>query len=432
MPDMPTPSTADSILRRAHDLRIADWSDAELLHWAAAAMSLPRRDPADSFVLHAPLELLARAALLPFVTPDQREAARLRIVSLVDQFDGWDPAGSGAGITGSLPAPIEGAGLLVAALRSGDMDAADVGARSVAMVTDPRAVAALIGAAILPNLAAAAHAPILLMHLPRVAPRGEVTAELLRSLARELARNPGLQIDWVADRPSTGGSPAALTAALDAVPALGLPGSSFIFPLMHQVDSTGTARELLGPSAAGVSARAARPVLLRHAARAMVLADPIHAPYGWTHCLTMAQGALAIAEQCGDEQLAVDIAATYVVGFLAAEAAEPVPHAVDLPFPGGTLAEAIAAGRDEAAGWVLGAPAGTDAGTWTEVISRAARLHDAHLVKYTLACRDETAADPEAGRLYLAAAASLLAFWESFVNPEDPLAAVSAVATAPS
>ena len=56
---------------------------------------------------------------------------------------------------------------------------------------------------VLPNLAAAAHAPIFLYHLPRVAPRGEATPELLRPLARELARHPGLGIEWVHDRPAT-------------------------------------------------------------------------------------------------------------------------------------------------------------------------------------------------------------------------------------
>ena len=53
--------------------------------------------------------------------------------------------------------------------------------------------------------------------------------------------------------------------------------------------------------------------------------------------------------------------------------------------------------------------------------------HDAHLVKYTLACLDAMAADPPAARLYLAAAATLLAFWtgpghEAFES-DDPLAA---------
>lgn len=418
-------SDADSILRRAHDLRLDERSDAELVAWAADAVAEPRRDPADSFVLHAPLELLARAALLPFVAPDRRALARLRLVALVDGYAAWEPAPLAAAATGRVPDPVAAAATLASALADGDLDAADAGAQGVAAAADPADVTRLLATPVLPNLAAAGHASIFFELLPRVAPRGEATAALLRPLARELARNPGLAIEWMHDRPATGGSPRALAEALRSVPALGVPGSSFIFPVMHQVDSTGTASELLAPTAAGLTARDARPVLLRHAARAMLLADPAHAPYGWTHCLTMSQGALAIARRSGTEQLAVDVAATYVVGFLAAFATGPVPDAVALPDPGGSLPDAIAAGREAAAGWVLARPDVVHAPAWTEVISRAARHHDAHLVKYTLACRDEAAVDPDAAVLYLAAAASLVAFWESFTNPEDPLAEVA-------
>ena len=198
------------------------------------------------------------------------------------------------------------------------------------------------------------------------------------------------------------------------MPALGVPASTFIFPLMHQVDSTGVARELLAVPAAGVSPAAAARVLLRAAARAMLVASPEHAPYGWSHCLTMPQAALGIAIAHGvDPQLAVDVAGTFVVGFLAALAAEPLPGTVDLPAPGGTFAGAVVAGRPQAAGWMLHAPAAALPVARTELITRVCAHRDAHLVKYTLACIDASHADPGAGRLFLAAAASLLAFWEA-------------------
>ena len=104
-------------------------------------------------------------------------------------------------------------------------------AARVARTATPTELARLLGAGVLPNLAAAGHAPIFLYQLPRVAPRGEATPELLRPLARELARQPGLAIEWVQDRPTTGGSPAELARALAEVPTLGVPGSTFIFPL---------------------------------------------------------------------------------------------------------------------------------------------------------------------------------------------------------
>ena len=54
--------------------------DQRLVDSAAAIIGVPRDEVVGdrySFVLHAPLELLARAALLPYVAPDAREGARL-------------------------------------------------------------------------------------------------------------------------------------------------------------------------------------------------------------------------------------------------------------------------------------------------------------------------------------------------------------------
>ena len=45
------------------------WPDAALVGYVADRVREPREQPADSFVLHAPLELLARTALLPWVSP---------------------------------------------------------------------------------------------------------------------------------------------------------------------------------------------------------------------------------------------------------------------------------------------------------------------------------------------------------------------------
>ncbi|MEZ5227782.1 MAG: hypothetical protein R2710_14245 [Acidimicrobiales bacterium] len=46
-----------------------------------------------------------------------------------------------------------------------------------------------------------------------------------------------------------------------------------------------------------------------------------------------------------------------------------------------------------------------------ELIDNAAPHHDAHLAKYTLACLDARANDPANGRLFLAAATYLAAWW---------------------
>jgi hypothetical protein len=55
--------------------------------------------------------------------------------------------------------------------------------------------------------------------------------------------------------------------------------------------------------------------------------------------------------------------------------------------------------------------------------SCASVAHDAHLVKYTLACIDAASADPGAADLYLAAAAHLCGWWAVHGDPDDPFAA---------
>ena len=71
---------------------IDDLSDAELIAAVASVVRTPRTDPADSFVLHAPLELAARAALLPRVAPGERSAARAQIAAVATAFEAFGPA----------------------------------------------------------------------------------------------------------------------------------------------------------------------------------------------------------------------------------------------------------------------------------------------------------------------------------------------------
>ena len=57
-------------------------TDAQLTDAVAAQLSPPKADGVTSFTLHAPLELLARTALLPLVEPGARDAARERLAGL--------------------------------------------------------------------------------------------------------------------------------------------------------------------------------------------------------------------------------------------------------------------------------------------------------------------------------------------------------------
>src|SRR5215204_3597102 len=70
----------------------ASWSDAELTDAVASVISRPKREAADSFVLHAPLELLARTALLPLVEARGRDLARRRMLWLGATYARSGPA----------------------------------------------------------------------------------------------------------------------------------------------------------------------------------------------------------------------------------------------------------------------------------------------------------------------------------------------------
>ncbi len=414
-----TVTDADLIHRTYSELGGDHVSDADLIARVAERVQVPREGHADSFILHAPLEVLARAALLPWVAAEGRAIARLRIVAVATQFEA-QPAMEAPAASVSEMRPADAAAELVTALSTADLEATDQAATNLAASAPGAALTNLIGDAVLPSLAAAGHAPIFLYQLPRVSPRGEAPTALLRPLARELGRFPQLRLEWVQDRPGTGGSAAALADALASVPQLGVPGSTFIFPVMHQVDQQ-VGPDLLRPALGGVTVDDARPAILRAAARAMVMGPVEHAPYGWSHCLTMSQAALEIAPGLHDPSLGIAVAASNAVGFLAALAEKPIPSTVELDHTRGSFADAVAGGMKQAAGRAFHADADELCGIRREIVTAACARHDAHLVKYALACLDAMASDPAAARLYFAAAATLLAYWTSIVDSDDPL-----------
>jgi hypothetical protein len=267
------------------------------------------------------------------------------------------------------------------------------------------------------SLAAAAHASILLYLLPRVGLAADVPVSLVRGPARELARNPDWKLRWFEDPDDIAATPPALADALLEVPTLGLPGSNFIFPIMHQAEESGIAAKLLAGVLDGEPASAGRD-LARIAALSMLQESPDHAPYGWSHCLTMPQAVIALAGLGSEPRTAIAVAATYVVGFRAALGERSLDVGFQPP-PAATtdLTEAIASGQADAAATVWHARDDALDEIVTALATRAALHHDAHLVKYTLACFDAATADPGYRRLYLSAAASLSGWWAQF--PDD-------------
>lgn len=427
------PSPLDDIaidgIEAAYEARDLDrWSDDELVAAVVSVVAQPREGPADSFVLHAPLELTARARLLARTPASHRRLARLRLVSIAARYQGHAPAdlptidGLDAGGPADGPdLPAGGLGPIVGAIDAGDLAGVDAAVqRLAASRPDPVSILGPLASAIVHRTAAAAHGPIFLATLAETPHRAPGWLALLRPLARELARRPDWAIGWF-DRPggtdpSPGGpaaDPAALFAALADPPRLGEPGSAFIHPLLMQVDAPGVADEVLGPiigkgcigdpGPTGSAGRAAARAVTRVAALAMVRDDPARAPYGWTHCLTLPQAVLTLAphvERGQGHGSALAIAATQVLAFRAAQGSVTLDAADELLVPADPD---TAAGRAEA------------------LIVEAARRHDAHIAKYILASLTAADTDPEAGHLHLTAAEHLLAVWDDLGSDPDDL-----------
>jgi hypothetical protein len=389
--------------------RFGELSDDAVFDIAARFVAVPRRDPADSFGLHAPLELLARRSLLSFVDPAAREPIRERMLWVAATYrHSAAPAEPVARRTfDSVPAA---SAALLFAIEAGDLDAVDAIAVWLTEHGSPEAVGDL-AAAFVDSLAAAGHASIYFSLLRRVSPPSRSALALLRPLVHEVARAAKLRVEWVhgglAAPTATG---AALGRALSTMPRLGLPGSDFIFPIVHQVDHDGLARDIVGPTLPADVDEATR-VILRVAAMSMLQDDPASAPYGWTHCLTLPQAVLAISPRLASPMTGVAIAATYVAGFRAAEARRdvdptfaPEPVAVD-------VLEALEAEPPVAAAAVHHA-ADTEIGRLVPLLAAYGGAHsDAHVAKYTLACFDAAGRDHDNARVYLAAAAYLQAWW---------------------
>ncbi len=391
-------------------------TDAQLTDVVAARLTPPKADGVTSFTLHAPLELLARTALLPLVEPVARDAARDRLAWLGEAYtaagDAVDEPAARA--YDDLPTAVDH---LLAAVAAGELDDADATAAWLAERATADELAHHLADDVIPRLSAAGHGSILLYLLPRVAPRSRAAARPLRGLVRELARFPDWGLTWHRDRAGDP-DPGDLVAALRAPRSPGDAGSDFIFPTMSLVESSGLAEELLDGPTRSVSVAQAGRDLLRLAAASMLQDDPVAAPYGWSHCLTMPQAVLGLARAgAAEPTAAVAVAATFVLGFRATQGSVAVdPDRV--PEPVGDAVGALDGSPDDAAAGAWHATTDERPTVVARLASRAAAHEDAHLAKYTLACFDAARDDPEAGRLHLAAAAYLNAWWRSQEAPD--------------
>ena len=340
-------------------------TDAELIAGCAAVIDVPKAAPPDSFLLHAPLELLARAVLLERVPTEGRARARARIEWLAETYAAAGPS----------VAPVPGVT---------DIDADDV----------------------LLSLAAAGHAPILFSLRSRV-PAVPATFGA-RLIATEMARYPDWRLSWASARRVDGISSGDLAERLAAPRSPGDPGSDFIYPTMSLIETSGLAAEVLDAPLQAMAVEAARRILLRVAAQSMLQDNRDAAPYGWTHCLTMPQAVLVAADAGADPDVAVAVAATYVLGFRATQGRVRIDPAWRPST--GTAAERVWSMPDDALPSVV-----------DELVTYGVIHPDAHVAKYTLACLDAAEVDLGARRLFLAAAAHLQEWWKHVPFPDDPI-----------
>lgn len=402
---------------------LAGRSDARLVAAVVAAITPPKVAAPSSFVLHAPLELLARAALLPQVAPEARGRARRQIAAVAVRYahagtEADVPDGVFANETSALAALLE-------ALRSGDAPGADSAlCFLLPRVPLSRLRAALVDA-VAPCLGAAAHAPILLAALPRVAHSVAGVGGLLRAPLRTLAGAWSQRLRWHLDAVP---APASATAPEDPAQALfqalaappRVVSSSSIAPTMVAVEQHGFAAARLAGPVRALSPAQAEHALLRVAAQSMLQDDTTRAPYGWSHCLTLPQAVLANADVAADPMALVAVAATHVLGFRATlgtvaleSGAVPARPASKPSITPGAHLRLRDVGPAGAAGVAFHAPATTRDEVVAVLATRAALHPDAHLAKYTLACFDAAARDAEAAPLFLAAAAYLGAWWNA-------------------
>ena len=359
----------------------------------ARVLAVPRLAEADSFVLHAPLELLARSTLLSLIHSDALPEALVQIDNIAMQYEAFGPA--------YLPTVRSAAVPLSDALDSGDLDQVDASVIEWCSKGDLLTFLRGLSGVIVDRLSGAGHASIYVNLLQRLAPESDAARLMVRGLARDIARRPDAKVKWINSRTATVPTGNLLENLL-APESPGPIESNFIIPTMESVDRAGIAQKLLDSATLGLSVDDARQVLLRVAAWSMLQDEPTSAPYGWSHCLTMAQGTLSMAHLTSDPGRAIAVAATFVLGFratLGRVRLDPAWH----PSP------------DHPSARIWNASESEFAGLMTQVLTAGATHHDAHLAKYVLACHQASLDDPEAARLFAAAGAYLVHWWNTNV-----------------
>jgi hypothetical protein len=400
--------------------------DAELCRQAAAIVSRPLLKGGSSFTLHAPLELLARYGLLPLVAPRERKLARLQLAASAAAFEAASP-GSGPPLKiAAFPNPADARAELRRVFDKRDADgleavvlqfAAQYGAASLVHLLTPLA---------LPTLSGASHSHIglwLLLRHGRTSDNGD--ASLLRAAVRALAADPKGRLRSFAGMALEGGKPLTQDPARVeqdvlrklTAPRRGKQAYGSMRTLISAGEATGNADALFGDFIRGdLTAEqidAAFRAVLRTCAHSMLQHDASFAKFGWSHCLTLPQAACGLSSFNINRKLALAAALVWITAYrsVLSDRDLDLNWAPARPSGSSSLEEALRTSPAAAAARVWHAEPDELPLVRQTLATEASIRPDQHLVKYTRACLDLVSFDPQAEKLYLAAAASLCGLW---------------------
>jgi hypothetical protein len=401
-------------------------SDANLCQQVAAIVSKPPAKGGGSFILHAPLELLARYGLLPLVDPKERSLARLQMVASAATYETTTTAGPAPKKITPFANPSDAQAEFARAFQQGSADGIEAIMLQFAAQFGTARLVQLLTPLALPTLTGASHSHIGLWLLLRHARASDVgDADLLRVAARSLSRDPKSQLRSFSGMVIEGSEPLKQTPEevekeildkLAAPPrkAAGLGGMQALFTAGEATGNTDTLfTDFIRHDLTNEQIDAAFRAVLRVCAHSMLQHSTQHAKFGWSHCLTLPQAACGLSSLNINRKLALASTLVWITSY------RSVLSNRDLDFQwspkklegSASVSETLQTSPSAAASRVWYADPVELPLIKQTLATQASIRTDQHLIKYTRACFDMVSFDPEYEHLYLAAAAHLCGLW---------------------
>ncbi len=424
----------ERVIPEYQERELEQLSDHFLFTEAAEIVGQPK-DYLDSFVIHAPLEIMARYRLLALVSPKEKTQARLQILATTAVYQSHGP---------SIPLPLELPHLhnwkdarerLECAIMAGDVDMADRISMAMANQFGSRLLIDALASKSIWTLTLASHAHIGLMMANRL--QGDLSPKslyLLRRIVRELAADPQavLKVSQQEMEDTKASSfndndyitETALVDEFATIPKIKRPEQSTVRALIEAAQEENLLANLFQRVPNLASSKLTHRVFqtcTRTAAYSMLQDNwedeagltqaPLDIKYGWTHCLTLPQAGWAIAPLMTEVPNPSLAACMWVLSFRATIGSKDLDLNAELPKTKANFHEALLSSPKEAASVAWHADHNQKLAIRAELATQAAIRNDAHLVKYVRACLDLSSFDQEFSHLYDSCAAYLCSLW---------------------